>query len=39
MTAYDQNKVEQSQKQDEAPVYFALGKTRRQDEALSKLIQ
>ena len=36
---YDQNKDEQLQKQDEAPVGSALGKAQRQDEALSKFIQ
>ena len=38
-TVYDQNKNEQSQKEDETPVRPALGKAQRQDEALSKLIQ
>ena len=36
---FDQNKDEQSQKQDETPVRSALGQAQRQDEALSKLIQ
>ena len=39
ITVYDQNKDEQSQKQDETPVGSALGQAQRQDEALSKLIQ
>ena len=39
ITVYDQNKQENSQKQDETPVRSALGQTQRQNEALSKLIQ
>ena len=39
ITVYDQNKYDQSQKQDEIPVSYALGQAQRQDEALSKLIQ
>ena len=39
ITVYDQNKDEQSQKQDETSVRSALGQAQRQDEALSKLIE
>ena len=39
ITVYDQNKTEQSQKQDETPVHSALGHAQRQGEALSKLIR
>ena len=39
ITVYDQNKDKQSQKQTEAPVRSALGQAKRQDEALSKLIE
>ena len=39
ITVYDQNKDEQLQKQDEAPVHIALGKAQIQVEALSKPIQ
>ena len=39
ITVNDQNKNEQSQKQEEAPVRSALDQAKRQDEALSKLMQ
>ena len=39
ITVYDQNKTEQSQKQDEVPVRSALCQAQRQDEAMSTLIQ
>ena len=39
ITVFDQNKDEQSQKQHETPVRYALSQAQRQDEALSKLIQ
>ena len=39
ITAYDQRKDEQPEKQDETPVRSALGQAQRQDEAMSKLIQ
>ena len=39
ITGYDQDKAEQSQKQEETPVCSALRQANRQDEALSKLIQ
>ena len=39
ITAYDQSKNEQSQKQVETPVRSALGQAQRQNEALSKLIE
>ena len=39
ITVYDQNKTEQSQKQNEVPVRSALGQTQRQNQALSKLIE
>ena len=39
ITVYDQNKDEQSQKQDETPVRSALDQAQRQNEALSKFIQ
>ena len=39
ITVYDQNKDDQSHKQDETPVRSALGQEQRQDEALSELIE
>ena len=39
ITVYDQNKIEQSQKQIETPVRSALGQAQNRNEALSKLIE